>query len=65
MTSSQDFLSGIEAFLLESGMSASVFGKLALNDSAFVKGLRDGRQPTLGVVDRVHAFIQSQRVSAD
>lgn len=61
MTHSEQFLAEIEAFLAESGMNATAFGRSALNDPSFVGDLKKGRKPNLGLVDRVHAFIQSQR----
>ncbi len=64
MTHAEAFLAEIEAFLKRSGMSASAFGKSALNDPNFVGDLRDGRMPSLGLVDRVHEFIRAQEASA-
>ncbi len=64
MTQAEKFLADIEAFLDRSKMSATSFGKACLNDTNFVGDLRSGRQPSLGLVDRVNAFIQSQEASA-
>lgn len=64
MTHAQAFLAEVEAFLERSGMSATAFGKTALNDPNFVGDLRSGRMPSLGLVDRVHDFIRSQEASA-
>ena len=63
-TPAQDFLDEIEAFLKRTGMSATAFGRSALNDPNFVHDLRDGRMPNLGLVGRVHRFIRSQKASA-
>lgn len=63
-TSAQTFLAEIEAFLERGGMSATAFGRTALNDPNFVHDLRAGRLPNLGLVDRVHKFIQSQEANA-
>lgn len=63
-TPAQTFLAEIEAFLKRSGMSATAFGRTALNDPNFVHDLRDGRMPNLGLVGRVHEFIRSQEASA-
>jgi hypothetical protein len=60
----QAFLKQIEVFLKRSGMSATAFGRAALNDPNFVHDLRIGRMPNLGVVGRVHDFIRSQKVDA-
>jgi len=63
-TPAQKFLSEIDTFLGKSGMSASAFGKAALNDPNFVWDLRSGRMPNLGLVERVHDFIRSQKENA-
>jgi hypothetical protein len=64
MTHAEAFLTEVEAFLARSGMSATAFGRTALNDPNFVGDLRSGRMPSLGLVDRVHDFIRSQEASA-
>jgi len=56
----ETFLSDIEAFLSETGMSASAFGWAALKDRNFVGDLRNGRMPNLGLVARVQDFMASQ-----
>jgi 2,4-dienoyl-CoA reductase-like NADH-dependent reductase (Old Yellow Enzyme family) len=63
-TPAQTFLAEIEAFLKRSGMSATAFGRNALNDPNFVHDVRDGRLPNLGLVGRVQEYIRSQRVDA-
>jgi len=45
-------------------MRPTAFGKAALNDPSFVRDLRAGRKPNLGVVDRVHEFIRQHDASA-
>ena len=47
----------IERHLKRSGLTASRFGRLAMNDPAFVRHLRNGREPTLKTEARVDAFI--------
>ena len=59
MTQSEAFLADVEAFLERSGMKPTNFGKEAVKDPNFVWDLRSGRLPTLGVVDRVYAFMAS------
>lgn len=61
MTYSERFAAEIDAFLQETGMSATAFGREALNDPSFVGDLKKGRKPNLGLVDRVHAFMGIQR----
>lgn len=59
------FIAEIDAFLDRSGMTATNFGKIALNDPNFVGDLKnEGRQPTLKVVGRVQQFIRSQDAGA-
>lgn len=59
MTYSERFAAEIEAFLKQSGMNATAFGRAAVNDPSFVGDLRRGRKPNLGVADRVQLFIES------
>jgi len=61
MATISDLLAEIEAFLAETGMKKTVFGRAALNDGAFVKRLQDGGGVTLATVDRVRAYIAKQR----
>ena len=37
----------VERFLRRTGMPATKFGRLAVNDPRFVIGLRNGREPRL------------------
>jgi hypothetical protein len=61
MTQTEAFLEEIDRFLAQSEMSATAFGRAAVNDPNFVGDLRNkGRKPNLGLVDRVHAFIRQQ-----
>lgn len=64
MSSADAFLSEIDAFLERSRMTATAFGKAAVNDPSFVPDLRAGRKPNLGLVDRVYEFIKSQEANA-
>lgn len=58
MTHAQAFLKEIDTFLAVRAMKPSTFGKAAVGDANFVGDLRNGRQPSLGMVDRVHAFMR-------
>lgn len=49
----------IEAFLLDTGVSATRFGVLAAGDTKFVKTLREGRQPRETTAKRVRAWMKS------
>jgi hypothetical protein len=59
MLSPEAFLSEIEDFLSESGMSASAFGKVVVGDPNFVGDLRKGRMPNLRLVGKVSNFIRT------
>jgi hypothetical protein len=61
MTQPETFLVDIEAFLRESGMSATFFGKAAVSDPNFVGDVRRGRKVHLDLVDQVDAYIKSAR----
>ena len=51
----------IERHLKRSGLTASGFGRLAMNDPAFVRHLRNGREPTPKTEARIDAFISAAR----
>lgn len=50
-------LEKIEAFLKANGISATAFGKDAMNDPAFVQNLRDGRDPKMSTAQKVEDFM--------
>lgn len=60
ITPAETFIREIDAFLKQSGMSATAFGRAAVKDPNFVSDLRAGRMPNLGLVGRVQGFIQSE-----
>ena len=49
----------IEVFLLRNRMAPTTFGRLATRDPRFVLDLRNGRQPTPPVEQRVEHFMNS------
>lgn len=57
MTTQSQFLSDIETYLVQSSMTATVFGRQACGNPNFVFRLRDGRDVTLATVDRVRRFM--------
>jgi hypothetical protein len=61
MTSAERLLADIEAFLSETGTTASAFGRAAASDPNFVGDLRGGRKPNLDLADRVWNFIETRR----
>ena len=50
----------IERFLQRTGMPATKFGRLAVNDPRFVLDLRNGREPRPHTTARVIDFITAQ-----
>jgi 2,4-dienoyl-CoA reductase-like NADH-dependent reductase (Old Yellow Enzyme family) len=65
MESSADaFLSEIEAFLARERAAPSTFGRAAVGDPNFVRQLREGRAPSLRLVDRARAYMAARRRAA-
>jgi hypothetical protein len=58
------FLAEIEAFLARERVSSSTFGRAAVGDPNFVRDLRDGRAPSLRLVDRARAYMAGRRRAA-
>ena len=54
-------LSEIDAFLFESGMSASGFGRAVVNDPHLVRRMRLGRRVLPDTAQRVRQFIAARR----
>ena len=54
-------LQEIEAFLAETGMGASYFGKVAVGNSELVGRLRSGNPVLNRTEDKVRGFIRSRR----
>lgn len=61
MITENDLLGRIDAFLKETGMAVSRFGREAANEPAFVSRLRGGMSPTLARANRVIAFMDGYR----
>ncbi|MFO1081900.1 MAG: hypothetical protein U1E23_14875 [Reyranellaceae bacterium] len=59
-----DLLAEVEGFLTKTGMPPTTFGKNAVRDGKFVARLRAGKGITVATVDRVRAYIASQREAA-
>ena len=64
MFETQALLREIDGFLDESGMSATTFGRLAVNDGKLVGRLRSGRGVTLRVAAKITAFIAQRQSDA-
>ena len=56
MSSADTLLHEIEAFLQRTGMTQTQFGQEAMNNSSFVRQLRNGSGVTLRTLDKVRAF---------
>jgi hypothetical protein len=50
----------IQKFLRRTGMPATRFGRLAVNDPRLVRDLRNGREPGARMVARIEAFLAQQ-----
>ena len=61
MESAAAFLSEIEAFLARERAAPSTFGRAAVGDPNFVHDLREGRAPSLRLVDRARAYMARRR----
>ena len=57
----QELLQRIDAFLRESTMPPSVFGRAAVHDPRLVSDLRGGREPGLELICRVEHFMNKWR----
>ena len=61
MNSSLILLQEIDEFLAETGMTQTRFGLEAMNNSSFVRQLRNGHSVTLRTMDRVRSFMLNAR----
>jgi 2,4-dienoyl-CoA reductase-like NADH-dependent reductase (Old Yellow Enzyme family) len=57
------FLAEIEAFLARERVPSSTFGRAAVGDPNFVRQLRDGRAPSLRLVDRARTYMAGRRAA--
>ena len=57
----EQLLAEIDAFLAEAGMRETALGKKALNNTAFVSRVRDGRQPRANTIDKLRAWMAANR----
>lgn len=61
MTTIETLLFDIDAFLRDVAMAETTFGRHAVNDGKFVGRLREGAGVTVATVDRVRAYMASER----
>lgn len=52
-----EFLNRIETFLAAHEMSPAAFGRNAVKDPNFILDLRNGRSPSLKMVERVEQYM--------
>lgn len=60
MTSHDQLLDEIEAFLKATGMNAIAFGRRSVNNGKLVARMRAGSSVTLHTADAIRAFIAAQ-----
>jgi hypothetical protein len=61
MTSKEQLLSDIDAFLEATGMSRTRFGQQAVGDTTIIRRLRAGATCSLDMADRMRAFMRTHR----
>ena len=61
MTERERLLKDIETFIAEHDIPASIFGREALSDTAFVSRLRAGGDVRSRTIDRVRKFMRDYR----
>jgi len=61
MVDKNPLLDEIEAFLSETGMGPSYFGKQAVGNSEIVARLRKGRRVWPETEEQLHSFMRSER----
>jgi hypothetical protein len=59
MSTTSSLLDEIEKFISANHLSATAFGIAVMNDSKFVRHLREGRDVRLSTQEKVRAFMQS------
>ena len=59
MSTHETLVAEINRFLKKHDMAADTFGKLAMNDVAFVYRLRKGLDPKVSTVDKIRAFMKA------
>jgi hypothetical protein len=61
----QELLQEISAFCRQTGLAESTFGRRAVNDGKLAARLRNGGRVTTETVDRIRAFIESNRAAPE
>ena len=60
MKKSQELLQRIEAFLVNHNISATAFGRFAMNDDKIVFNMRNGRCPSLDNAQRMIEYMDKR-----
>ena len=60
MSIQTDLMAEIDAFLRSSGMPETTFGLNAMNDGSMVSRIRNGRNVTIGTVERIRRYIAEE-----
>ena len=64
MSTRQQILREIDAFLREFGVSGTAFGERAINDRTLVGTLRGGRELKSVTIDKLRAYMARERKKA-
>ncbi len=64
MSTTETLLAEIAAFCSEFRIPESTFGRRAMNDGKFVERVRQGGGLTVANLDRIRAYMDSERASA-
>lgn len=59
-----DLASEVDAFLTETGMAPSSFGRQAVNDWRLVDQLKAGREPRRSTANAIRTFMTNYRLAA-
>ena len=57
MTAREQLISDIDAFLKRHRLTATAFGRMSVNDTAFLSRLRAGADVRTKTIERLHAFM--------
>ena len=58
----EDILSDVHNFVTETGISADALGRRAVGDGGVISRLRNGRNITIGTMDRLYDYMAHERI---
>lgn len=64
MSTRQELIKEIEAFLKEMGTTRTAFGEKAMGDRTLMISLHAGRDPKSSTVDKIRAYMADERKKA-